>query len=78
MSLNVSAKLLDRAERGPVDDADFIACVRESLPYAWQVISGVVADLERSATDLWTLRASIFPENSGRSPSRVSPDTSSA
>jgi hypothetical protein len=45
MSLDVPAALLDRAERGEVDDADFIACVRDSLPYAWQVISGVVADL---------------------------------
>jgi hypothetical protein len=45
MSLDVPAALLDRAERGEVDDADFVACVRDSLPYAWQVISGVVADL---------------------------------
>lgn len=45
MSLDVPAALLDRAERGEVDDAEFIACVRDSLPYAWQVISGVVADL---------------------------------
>ncbi|PXY28612.1 SCO5389 family protein [Prauserella flavalba] len=46
MSLNVPTELLDRAERGEVNDAEFVACVRESLPYAWQVVSGVVADLE--------------------------------
>ncbi|MBK1788452.1 SCO5389 family protein [Prauserella cavernicola] len=46
MSLNVPTELLDRAERGEVTDAEFVACVRESLPYAWQVVSGVVADLE--------------------------------
>jgi hypothetical protein len=45
MSLDVPAALLERAEAGPVDDADFVACVRESLPYAWTVISTVVADL---------------------------------
>ena len=45
MSLDVPAALLDRAERGDVDDAEFVACVRDSLPYAWQVISSVVADL---------------------------------
>lgn len=45
MSLDVSADLLERAERGDVDDADFVACVRDSLPYAWKVISGVVSDL---------------------------------
>lgn len=38
--------MLERAQQGEVDDADFIDCVRLSLPYAWQVISGVVADLE--------------------------------
>lgn len=45
MSLDVSPALLERAERGEVADAEFVACVRDSLPYAWQVISGVVADL---------------------------------
>lgn len=45
MSLDVPAALLERAEAGPVDDADFVACVRESLPYAWTVISTVVTDL---------------------------------
>jgi hypothetical protein len=46
MSLDVPTALLERAQRGEVDDADFIDCVRLSLPYAWQVVSGVVADLE--------------------------------
>lgn len=45
MSLQVPTELLERAEHGPVDDAEFVACVRESLPYAWQVITGVVAEL---------------------------------
>jgi hypothetical protein len=49
MSLDVPAALLDRAERGEVDDAEFIACVRDSLPYAWRVISGVVGDLDSGA-----------------------------
>lgn len=46
MSLDVPAALLERAQHGEVDDTEFIDCVRLSLPYAWQVISGVVADLE--------------------------------
>lgn len=46
MSLDVPAALLDRAQHGEVDDAEFIHCVRLSLPYAWQVISGVVTELE--------------------------------
>lgn len=45
MSLDVPAALLERAERGEVDDAEFVACVRDSLPYAWTVISGVAVEL---------------------------------
>ncbi|MFY9808373.1 MAG: SCO5389 family protein [Pseudonocardiaceae bacterium] len=46
MSLDVPTALLERAQQGEVTDADFVECVRLSLPYAWEVISGVVADLE--------------------------------
>jgi hypothetical protein len=48
MSLDVPTDLLAAAERGPVSDAEFIDCVRVSLPYAWEVISGVATDLGRS------------------------------
>jgi hypothetical protein len=49
MSLDVPTELLERAEHGDVGDAEFVACVRDSLPYAWQVISEVVADLHDGA-----------------------------
>ena len=52
MSLDVPNTLLDQARRGQVDDADFVECVRTSLPYAWQVISSVAADLELSEPDV--------------------------
>ncbi|MDT4987269.1 MAG: hypothetical protein QOI74_1363, partial [Micromonosporaceae bacterium] len=51
MSLNVPTALLERAETGPVDDAAFVACVRDSLPYAWAVISGVATDLTTGGGD---------------------------
>ncbi|MEO3929140.1 SCO5389 family protein [Micromonosporaceae bacterium B7E4] len=51
MSLAVPPALLEAAERGPVDDAEFVACVRDSLPYAWQTVSHVVADLNASDDD---------------------------
>ena len=44
MSLTVPAELLNAAERGEVSDAEFIDCVRTSLPYAWELISQVAAD----------------------------------
>jgi hypothetical protein len=45
MSLDVPPALLDAAERGDVLDREFVACVRDSLPYAWQVIDGIAHDL---------------------------------
>jgi hypothetical protein len=45
MSLNVPTALLERAEAGEVTDAEFVDCVRTSLPYAWHVVSEVAADL---------------------------------
>lgn len=46
MSLDVSPQLLEAAERGQVSDADFVDCVRTSLPYAWDLISRTVSDLD--------------------------------
>jgi len=46
MSLAVPADLLDRAQNGEVDDAAFLDCVRTSLPYAWDLIAGLITDLE--------------------------------
>lgn len=51
MSLDVPAALLERAERGAAGDdldADFVACVRDSLPYAWAVVSAAVEKLDES------------------------------
>lgn len=46
MSLDVSPALLAQAERGEVDERDFIDCVRTSLPFAWDMISSLVAQLK--------------------------------
>jgi hypothetical protein len=46
MSLAVPPDLLDRAQRGEVDDAVFLDCVRTSLPYAWNLVTGLITDLE--------------------------------
>ena len=52
MSLDVPTALLERAEAGEVPDAEFVDCVRQSLPYAWNVISQVAADLRTSSGEL--------------------------
>jgi hypothetical protein len=51
MSLTVSEDLLEAAERGDVSDAEFIACVRDSLPYAWALVSTVADDLQATQAD---------------------------
>ena len=51
MSLTVPAALLEQARRGAVDDAGFLDCVRASLPYAWSVVSGLIADLGASEAE---------------------------
>jgi hypothetical protein len=51
MSLDVPTALLERAETGEITDAEFVDCVRTSLPYAWTVISQVAGDLTGRDTE---------------------------
>ncbi|MFJ5234149.1 SCO5389 family protein [Kitasatospora sp. NPDC088391] len=46
MSLDVSPALLALAERDEVADADFLATVRTSLPYAYRLVNDLTAELE--------------------------------
>src|ERR1700678_3118311 len=52
MSLTVSPDLIQQAERGEVDDAAFVDCIAGSLPYAWQLVTGLVTELSTSNADL--------------------------
>ena len=51
MSLTVSNDLLDLAKAGEVDDEAFVACVRDSLPYAWSVISELVKQRDHTGAE---------------------------
>jgi hypothetical protein len=51
MSLTVSADLLERARRDEVDDAAFLDCVRTSLPYAWDLITSLIKELEANGDE---------------------------
>lgn len=46
MSLTVPPALLEKARSGPVDDGEFLACVRESLPYAWGMVERLATEME--------------------------------
>jgi hypothetical protein len=48
LSLTVSDALLEKASRGPVEDTEFIECIRGSLPYAWSLIEDLAGELEES------------------------------
>ncbi|MBW0102350.1 SCO5389 family protein [Pseudonocardia sp. KRD291] len=44
MSLDVPTAVIDAAQRREMDDAQFVAVVRDSLPYAWTVVSAAAED----------------------------------
>jgi hypothetical protein len=48
VSLTVSPTLLEQARLSDVDDEAFVDCIRTSLPYAWGVVSSLLADLDSS------------------------------
>jgi hypothetical protein len=48
MSLTVSPVLRERAELGPVEDGEFVACVRDSLPYAYGLVARLAGELDGS------------------------------
>ncbi|MEU6373167.1 SCO5389 family protein [Streptomyces sp. NPDC046909] len=45
MSLDVSPKLLAEAEHGDIREEDFVDTVRTSLPYAYDLIASLAAEL---------------------------------
>ena len=49
MSLKVPAALLEQAGRGEVGEEDFAACIRESLPYVWGVVSSLARQARQAA-----------------------------
>jgi hypothetical protein len=48
MSLTVPPALLEQAQAGDMRRSDFLACIKDSLPYAWQLIEGLAARLRQS------------------------------
>ncbi len=48
MSLTVSSTLLEQAQAGTMQQSDFLACIKDSLPYAWQLFEALATRLNRS------------------------------
>jgi hypothetical protein len=51
MSLTVPADLVAAAERGHVDERAFLACVQDSLPYAYGLVERLAGDLPAAERD---------------------------
>ncbi|MFD8032352.1 SCO5389 family protein [Streptomyces sp. NPDC059717] len=51
MSLEVSQQLLTKAEKGEVREQDFMESVRASLPYAYDLIARLTAELRSGAAE---------------------------
>ncbi|MFC4588110.1 SCO5389 family protein [Sphaerisporangium corydalis] len=51
MSLTVPNEIAGRARAGEIDDEAFLTVVRDSLPYAWTLITGLVRRRERSGAE---------------------------
>jgi hypothetical protein len=66
MSLDVPTTMIEAAEHGELDDAEFVTVVRDSLPYAWQVISQVVGDLALNAGSEFADHAIPPPDEAAR------------
>lgn len=49
MSLTVSDTLIEQAQRGELKQEDFLACIRDSLPYAWQLIENLASRLGKGS-----------------------------
>lgn len=45
MSLTVPPALLEQAQAGEIRLDDFLQCIKDSLPYAWQMIDGLAGKL---------------------------------
>jgi NucS shadow ORF len=65
MSLTVPPLLIRQAEVGDVDDQAFSACIRESLPYAWNLVSGLAERL-RAGTAEFTDNQTPPPDEAAR------------
>lgn len=51
MSLDVPPAMLEKAERGELDEREFVEIVRTSLPYAWDLISSLVVQQQVDGSD---------------------------
>jgi len=65
MSLNVPEVLIQQAKTGTVDEAAFVQTIRESLPYAWQIVEKLASRIHQDG-QLWDHYAVAPPSEQAR------------
>lgn len=64
MSLNLSHEVLQQAAVGEVDEAAFVMAIRESLPYAWEIVEYLVSCIHQGQS--WANHAVVPPNEQAR------------
>ncbi|MCU0526399.1 MAG: SCO5389 family protein [Elainella sp. Prado103] len=64
MSLNLSHEVLQQAAIGEVDEVAFVTAIRESLPYAWQIVEYLVNRIHQGQA--WANHAVSPPDEQAR------------
>ncbi|NJR48799.1 MAG: hypothetical protein HC780_03785 [Leptolyngbyaceae cyanobacterium CSU_1_3] len=65
MSLNVSEALIQQAAAGEVDEKAFVETIRQSLPYAWNIIEKLSYSIHQEGEE-WANHAVAPPNEQAR------------
>ena len=65
MSLNVSETLLQQAAAGDVDEQAFVETIRQSLPYAWNIVEKLSYSIHQNGEE-WAYYAVAPPSEQAR------------
>jgi hypothetical protein len=65
MSLNVSEALVQQAAAGEVDEPTFVETIRQSLPYAWNIVEKLAHSLQQDGEE-WANYAVAPPSEQAR------------
>lgn len=65
MSLNVSEALVQPAAAGEVDEPAFVETIRQSLPYAWNIVEKLSHSIHQNGEE-WANYAVVPPREQAR------------
>ncbi|MGC8711864.1 MAG: SCO5389 family protein [Leptodesmis sp.] len=65
MSLNVSEALIQQAAAGEVDEPAFVETIRQSLPYAWNIVEKLSYSIQQEGEE-WANHAVAPPNEQAR------------